>query len=336
MTTQEEYQSILEKQLFFITGRGRSGTWLLQTILDTHPEICVAPEALFVIHLYRKYRKVNNWTSAKKQAFVRDLLLEKKMADWWQTKPESALQLLEKYPIETDFSSLCKAIYYEYANRQNKATAHLLGDKNPEYSLHIPTLARLFPEARFIHIARDPRANVLSYQKVSFDVSNVAALAYRWKLYNQDIQALQEEFPNRIFVLKYENLLTNTEATLKEVCVFLQIEFTPELLNFYKSARNVFPWNKKIAEPIDPEKAADWKGNISPKDEAAIFSICGELARDFGYTTDLKSNLSPTYIPGLWLGRLTGFLEKLLFRLPLSWRMFVLNIYRRWVKVLEK
>jgi len=328
------YENIQAKNIFFITGRGRSGTWLLQSILDTHPEICVTPEALFIIHLYEKYTNTKKWTAERKTAFVRDLFTEEKLTDWWQSTPEAIHDLLEKYPPESHFSELCKAIYYEYAQRNDKENAHLLGDKNPEYSLYIRRLARLYPESKFVHLVRDPRANVLSYQNVDFDVDNVAALAHRWKKYNERVLDWQREMPDRILVIHYEDLLTDTRVTLERICAFLGVDFIPSLLEFYRYSKNIFDWNKKITEPIDPKKATAWQGKIQPKDEVCIFKIAGKVAADFGYTSDLKPKLTVKNRFGLFFGQSTFFLEKLLFKLPLKWRSAILRVYRHRTKVL--
>jgi len=320
--------------MFFITGRGRSGTWLLQSILDTHPEICVAPEALFIIHLYQKYCHTTTWTAERKASFIDDLFSEKKLIDWWQLSPESVGELLEQYTPETHFSDLCKAVYHDYARRNDKADARLLGDKNPEYSIYIHRLAQLYPNAKFIHLVRDPRANILSYQNVDFDVNDVAALSYRWKKYNESVLDIQQILPDRILVIHYENLLTDTQATLEEMCAFLDVEFLPELLEFYKDAKNIFPWNHKITEAIDPKKAYAWKGKISKEDEACIFKIAGDVAARFNYTTSVSPHLNLKNRRGLLFGQLTFFLEKLLFKLPLRVRAKILRMYRKWSKVL--
>lgn len=329
------YEDIIDKKMFFITGRGRSGTWLLQSILDTHPDICVSPEALFIIHLYGKYGRVKNWTEERKTIFINDLLSEEKLVEWWQTSPDKLSDLLAKYPLETHFSALCKAVYYEYACRNDKVNALLLGDKNPEYSLYIPQLSKLYSEAKFIHLVRDPRANVLSYQKVDFDMNSTAGLAYRWKLYNRDIVRLQERMPDKVLIIHYEKLLTETQTTLEQMCAFLEVDFLPELLEFYKFSKNVFPWNHKITEPIDPRKADAWKTEIQPEDEAVIYRICGQTAKELGYHTDVSPRLFARNILGLSVGILTGQFEKLLFKLPLKLRAAILRSYRRRTKVLS-
>lgn len=51
--------------MVFIIGRGRSGTTLLQTIMDAHPTIITANESPFIINLKQKYSKINQWSAEK-------------------------------------------------------------------------------------------------------------------------------------------------------------------------------------------------------------------------------------------------------------------------------
>jgi len=67
--------------MFFIVGRGRSGTTLLRLLLDTHPKISVAPEAQFIMNLYGKYAGVTEWDDDRILAFYNDLWLEKRLDD---------------------------------------------------------------------------------------------------------------------------------------------------------------------------------------------------------------------------------------------------------------
>ena len=60
----QEIDTIRNLPFFFILGRPRSGTTLLRTILDAHPNIVIPPENSYLIHLYFKYRHAGvKWES---------------------------------------------------------------------------------------------------------------------------------------------------------------------------------------------------------------------------------------------------------------------------------
>ena len=59
---------------FFIVGRPRSGTTLLRTLFDAHPNVTIPPECQFIVNLYPKYGKTSNWTESLLLSFHEDLL----------------------------------------------------------------------------------------------------------------------------------------------------------------------------------------------------------------------------------------------------------------------
>ena len=68
-------------EIFFIVGRGRSGTTLLSRMFAKHPQIAVAPEGFFAMSLERRYGS-GAWDASRIDAFGRDLLLENRMRTW--------------------------------------------------------------------------------------------------------------------------------------------------------------------------------------------------------------------------------------------------------------
>lgn len=319
----------MKKTLFFITGRGRSGTWLLKSILDTHTDLCVAPEALFIMHLYQKYHQETNWTQEKLKKFFDDLMLEERVKRWWKIDEEALKsQILQQKPNVT-FGELCQLVYWQYSRQHDKKEDVYLGDKNPGYTLFMDKLLNAFPKAKFIHMVRDPRDNVMSFQKASFDLNNSAALAYRWQSYNKKALKFIDKHPDKCIIVRFEDLLSDSENTLQKICKFLGVEYTPDLLTFYKNPKNVFEWNKKVAEPLDGKAAYKWKSKMSQEQQEEINYICEEMIRYFNYEI-------PDQVDKKWastvvqqnVGRTADILEQFIFSLPTDLRMKILNVYR--------
>ena len=72
--------------IFFITCRPRSGSTLLRTMFDAHPNIVIPPECQFIINLRKKYLGLDCWTERTVSSFVADLkkqgLIESWKIDW--------------------------------------------------------------------------------------------------------------------------------------------------------------------------------------------------------------------------------------------------------------
>ncbi len=68
----EEFNTEIKQKgipIFFVVGRPRSGTTLLRTLFDAHPNVLVPPECQFIINLYPKYGKVTNWSKKNLESF---------------------------------------------------------------------------------------------------------------------------------------------------------------------------------------------------------------------------------------------------------------------------
>ncbi len=329
----------MDKKFFFILGRGRSGSWLLKSILDAHPEICCAPEALFIIHVLRKYQCVQSFSEKNLEKFVNDIWLELRIRMWWKIDKNELLDDLKKNVLGKSFQEVCVEVYAHYARMNEKSNAGFLGDKNPTYTLFIRELAELFPEAKFISLVRDHRDNILSYQQVGFDLQSTSALAGRWNDYHKQIMHYSKELNARFLIVKYEDLLFQPSETVQSICSFLGVNFLPEMLEFFKDPRNVPAWNEKIRNPLVVTNAFKWKSKMTSAEIEKADFICGDLAKQLGYEILLGQKgflLWIKTIRGRIRSSLSTLLEKLIFRLPLKWRMRILNNYRESSGTLEE
>ena len=104
--------------MFFVVGRGRSGTSLLQQIFNSHPQISFPPEAQFVVYLYRKYLNTK-WDRNKILNFYEDLFYETRLVNWNLDKKELKENLLNCKENIT-FEALSKIVYAQYGRTHQK------------------------------------------------------------------------------------------------------------------------------------------------------------------------------------------------------------------------
>ncbi len=318
----------------FIVGRGRSGTSLLQTILNTHPQISVAPEAQFIMFLRRRYQNAE-WDNSKIKTFARDLWLEERLENW-HLKPGNLEQQFLKHNENTSFARLCKEVYYQYGLSKQKKDLKIVGDKNPHYALYLKHLITLYPNAKFVHIVRDPRDTVLSYKGVNFDANHTSTLAHRWNIYNKAILKYSRIMPEKFHFLRFEDLLTNSEDALIKLCKFLGVEYDSEMLNFYKKEQDwEAAFRKNLKNPLDPKKAFRWKRDMEEAKIQYASAIAGKMASKFGYEVPELKNAGlhrlftiPHFLYAQWV----TFLEKFIYKLPLGITAPAIAFYRKLTK----
>jgi len=316
--------------MFFIVGRGRSGSTLLVRMLDAHPSIAVAEESLFIMSLAARYSR-GPWDEHRVRRFARDIWYEERMRRWG-LQPDALEESLVRTARGATFAGLCAGVYAASAEIRGKGAAQLLGDKNPHYALFVPELAQLFPRARFIHLVRDYRDNILSYRDVRFDLFSVGGLAYRWRRYNEAILAVAQHQPERFLRVRFEDLVAEPESSLRRICAFLEVPFITDLLRFHeRSARVELPWHQHASRSPDPVRTARWRHAMTARQRAVADRLCQPLGEALGYPpvrAALSGRASVGVAASAALGRVVTRTEKGLFRLPLLLRARLIRLYR--------
>jgi hypothetical protein len=316
--------------MFFIVGRGRSGTTLLAQLLGRQPQVFVAPESLFVMNVMERHR-TTAWKGERElRRFARDVFREDRMRRW-RLSVERLSELLRAAPPPPSLARLCAMVYQASAEAHGVAGARRLGDKNPHYALFVRELAALFPQARFLHLVRDYRDNVVSYREVPFDLSSVAALSYRWRRYNQEVLRSASLLPERFLRIRFESLVRSPEPWLQEICRFLGVSYSPAMLTSRSRREEASEsWHRRLALPVDDAQVGVWRSGLRPGEVALADRICQPLGASLGYLVEPPSSPGrvPAAQPGLALGWAATVAERLLFRLPLPARVAIIRAYR--------
>jgi hypothetical protein len=308
-------------------------------MLNVHPQICCAPESLFILHCRQKYGSIRSFSEAQLEMFVHDAWMELRIPMWWNLDRDKLLADLKKHTTGKSFTEVCREVYAHYAQVSGKADAVLLGDKNPTYTLFIPQLARLFPQARFLVLVRDHRDNILSYRQVGFDLQSIPALAARWKHYHHAVLKSKAMIGDRLHIVKYESLIAEPDATVAAVCRFLGVDYQPRMLEFYRDTKQALTWNEKTRSPADPSNAGKWKTKFTEAQRMKADCVCGSLALKLGYEipeTQFPWTTRLAVIPGKIRALTATVLEKFFFRVPMRLRMQILNRYRKQSGTLEE
>lgn len=101
----------------------------------------------------------------------------------------------------------------------------------------MPLLKEIYPDARFLHIIRDPRDYCLSVYK-SWGKSTQRA-AHDWQATLQQVAQEKEALGMDYLEVRYETLVRYPEGVLKKICRFLECDFVPEMLYLNRETGNL-------------------------------------------------------------------------------------------------
>ena len=319
--------------MFFIVGRERSGTTLLRFLFDAHPQVNIPIEFHFIWLLFHKYHRKKVWSEKALLQFFEDLCMLPRFGFMSIDAAKLRNDLL-KCEGNNSFGCLCKVVLSNYISVYEKEEITLFGDKSPFYALQCKQLLTIFPEAKFIHITRDHRDNMLSMKRVKFEASLLTSLVYRWKYYNDEVLQISKQFPERFVSVRYEDLVDAPSEMTARLCSFLGIRYEPSVLEFNLRAEQfmkrypVYEFNRihgSLFKPISTGGIGGWKNKMSANEVKRADAVAGKTAETLGYELQFpKPGLFTKLrvLPGKIYGRLYYVYSDIAERLPLKVKIY--------------
>jgi len=198
----------------FVVGAPRSGTSLVQSILDAHPHI-VGPE----------------WESGLFVAL--DLFFNGDLVKFLQVRPKFPLTRSDLVEWARDGVARLFERLAEAAGKQRWS------EKTPAHVLHMKLIVEVFPGAQFIHIIRDGREVVRSLQNQPWTPNGIRWSVRTWMEYVRAGRDAGRELPqSQYHEVRYEHLTANPETVVHGLCEYLGEPFDPATLEYYKLDRN--------------------------------------------------------------------------------------------------
>ncbi len=282
----------------FVVGATRSGTTLLRLMLDAHPEMAIPSETHFIPNLIKAYRL----ESATPERMCEVVTAHRRWGDF-HLDPE---ELLERFraidPINP--GDAARAFFQLYAEREGKTR---WGDKTPGYVREMHRIESVLPEARFVHLVRDGRDVALSVLGMNWGPSTVPEAAFRWK---KRILRAREQAPRigHYVEIRYEDLVRDTEDTLRRICEFIELPYDEAMLRYHEraperlqekardldrgpdkapqSAEARLSSHALATQPPDPDRIERWRTEMSAEDRAVYEELAGDLLADLGYEVE--------------------------------------------------
>ena len=211
----------------FVVGSPRSGTSILTWCLGQHPNMFPVPES--------------NWMGD----FAISLAIGYQIGvARGERSILSAMEIRENELFTAVGQTINELILRHREDLERKRQATIKGsepkgrwvDGTPEYSHHIYGLHRLFPDALFVHICRDVRAvvrSMLNFHRVAgiqLVPNEEKAYQYWLRTVSACIKGEEAYGPGVVYRVRYADLITNPESTVRSLLDFLQEPYAGKCL----------------------------------------------------------------------------------------------------------
>ncbi len=274
-----EHTSIYNGPIFLI-GMPRSGTKLLRSLLNQHPQIAIPEiETEFLPGLLNDY-SVNHKFSRSEFS---DLYCSIIKFPYFRYMSEHRNIITEKewfsacndYSLSDIFEALIR-----YSTNTVGKNEIIWGDKSPSYICHIGLLKEIYPSAKFIHIVRDVRDYVVSMSNAWG--KNKLRAAQRWADSLDKAHADITYIKDDVIVVKYEELLDNHETILRKIIHFLELPFDERVLKLLSVSENL--GDAKGYKEIISDNKNKYKSVLTTKKISSIERLAGHTMVNYGYS----------------------------------------------------
>ena len=203
----------------FIVGSGRSGTTITASLLSHLPRVQIAKETGYISQNLSLLRDINNPSSLQR-------LIEE--VNSWLTHSHweniAAAEGFRSFCRQHDIHG-CQAFIHYVWQLDSPTPWHELssiGDNTPLYVMAIPAILELMPDARFIHMVRDPRDVICSTLKMRFGADEIVTAAMEWHLYlGCWLMAERVVLAEQRIECRYEDLCLNPVQSIARLAKFL-------------------------------------------------------------------------------------------------------------------
>lgn len=258
---------------------------MLQALLGAHPDIAAPPEIYFVARV------------SEHADYFGDLGADANLASALHETLNPPLDMLADCGFDEErllerakrgprtYAGLLDAVLSDFAERHGKLR---WVEKSAGQS--IQAVLGLFPDARFIHIFRDPRDVVASSMEAAWTrAENATAIAHQWRSFTiQTMWCGRELGPTQFMQVRYEDLVRDPVTVMRMVCAFLDEEFDPGMVEDTSRRRGTVPavadaWQGRALGRVESRPRRQWADRLSRIDQLRVNAVVDTMLKPLGY-----------------------------------------------------
>jgi hypothetical protein len=240
--------------MIFNVGARRSGTYWLQRIVCAHPAVAEVPTETHVFShgiapLMERFQHEDRGSREVGRVYA------------------------DRERLMAAVRALCDTVFGEFAQAGERHVA----ERTPWHVLHLPLIAEVYPDARFVHIVRDGRDAVRSLVAQPWGPQTVAEAAEEWRASVEAGRAAATGLGERLLEVRYEEMLEDPAAGIGRLHSHLGLEGgLDEAMAAAREVANLGPQDRRVG-------AGKWREAWGGRDLREFERVAGALLRELGY-----------------------------------------------------
>jgi len=278
--------------IVFAVGCARSGTTVLQRMLDNHPELAVANDTHFILGAVPRSMLAEGNDPALTGQMVDSTLAYYRFARLGLTEAETRAAA----EGAGTYSQFVSRLYSAFCAKSNKPYA---GEKTPSYGTGLPILNRLFPGAKFVVLVRDGRDVALSAMEWAvrkgrrrgparltlWDQDRLAASAlwWGWNVHRalEDTQAIGSDLVVRF---SYAEVVADPDRCMADICSLLGLPYSHSMARYYEGKELANGTGSAKQRWLRPTAGLrDWRSQMDKEDREVFAGLVGKILEQAGY-----------------------------------------------------
>ncbi len=268
----------------FVAGLDRTGTSLIYALLGSHPNLAMSRRTNWWTYFYGRFGDLRNDANLDRcLATMRRYRRHQKLdPDWDRLRADLVAG-------ERAYARLFALMEEQHAERLGRRR---WGDKSLHTERHADRVFGHFPDARMIHMVRDPRDRYASVLKRWKHVRGGAgASTAAWIASIRLGERNRARHPEGYRLLRYEDLARHPEVTLREICAFIGEPFEPRMLAMegasdFRDAGGNSSYEPHASGSISTSSIGRYRSVLTGSDIAFIQDAAAAEMRRHGYAPD--------------------------------------------------
>jgi len=282
----------------FLTGPDRSGTTLGYALLASHSRISMVRRTNMFRWFHGKFGNLAD--PANFERCLETMLRYRRLEVLGPDEERIRREFREGPP---SYGRLFELLHRHRAEAVGKPR---WGDKSLHGEHDADQIFAEFPDARIIHMVRDPRDRQASVgRRPGRTPKHIGNVTAQWLASTRRGTANQARHPDSYLMVRYEDLASSPEPTLRRICEFIREDFEPAMLTM-EGAPDHEEGNSSFepiaARTISTRSIGRYRTVLSPADIGFIEKVAGREMYELGYHLDRPVLTGTTQLKFLLLG----------------------------------